>query len=516
MQRAPSRDTSRTERRRPFLARLARDAGGNTLAIVGAALIPLTAMIGSGIDMSRAYMAKTRLQSACDAAALAGRRVMTNDTLSTDVRETATEFFNFNFPQGLYQTAGFTPAITRPDRGVVQVKAATTIPTSIMAMFGFASLPLSVECEASHDFVNTDVVLVLDVTGSMGNRLGGVVKLDSLREAVLALYDELAPVQQQLEANGMRLRYGIVPYSSAVNVGHLLYAQNPNYLVSNWTYQSRQQVRTWLGTTWQQAPRTLDVRNYVAGQTVNVNGLVGTGGNTRWAGCIEERGTLSTINAGGSYTIGNAHDLNLDLIPHNDATRWRPYWPEVVFTGARVDNRPQVACPPQARRLAGMTRAQMNTYLNTLEPDGGTYHDIGMIWGGRFISDQGVFADSPNMFNGMEVNKHVIFMTDGVIDTGETLYSSYGLENLDRRVTGTWSGRPDQRARHEQRFKMACNQIRGKRAMIWVVAFDSTVSPALQECAANPAQVTIASNRQQLIEQFTQIGKNIGALRLTQ
>jgi len=50
-----------------FLSRLARDSRGNTLAIVGAALIPLTAMIGSGVDMSRAYMAKTRLQSACDA-----------------------------------------------------------------------------------------------------------------------------------------------------------------------------------------------------------------------------------------------------------------------------------------------------------------------------------------------------------------------------------------------------------------------------------------------------------------
>ena len=48
----------------------ARDARGNTLAIVGAALVPLAGMIGSGVDMSRAYMAKTRLQSACDAAAL--------------------------------------------------------------------------------------------------------------------------------------------------------------------------------------------------------------------------------------------------------------------------------------------------------------------------------------------------------------------------------------------------------------------------------------------------------------
>ena len=71
-------------------------------------------MIGSGVDMSRAYMAKTRLQSACDAAALAGRRVMQNDTLDAAVIDEADRFFNFNFNQGLYGTAAFTPAVTRP------------------------------------------------------------------------------------------------------------------------------------------------------------------------------------------------------------------------------------------------------------------------------------------------------------------------------------------------------------------------------------------------------------------
>ena len=44
------------------LARLCRDTRGNTLAIVAASLVPLTAMIGSGLDMSRAYLAQNRLQ----------------------------------------------------------------------------------------------------------------------------------------------------------------------------------------------------------------------------------------------------------------------------------------------------------------------------------------------------------------------------------------------------------------------------------------------------------------------
>jgi Flp pilus assembly protein TadG len=212
-----------------FLGRLRRDIRGNTLAIVGAALVPITAMIGSGVDMSRAYMARTRLQSACDSAALAGRRVMQNDTVNQTVIDEARRFFNFNFNQGLYNTAAFTPAVTRASQGTVRVTASTTIPTTIMRMFGFTTLPLDVTCDASLNFVNTDVMLVLDTTGSMDWDVNGNTtsvdanrRITALRDAVMALYDELAPIQTQLEANGLRLRYGLVPYSSTVNVGRLI------------------------------------------------------------------------------------------------------------------------------------------------------------------------------------------------------------------------------------------------------------------------------------------------------
>ena len=63
-------------RARGFLARLTADNRGNTTAIMAAALIPLLAMIGSGLDMSRAYLVKSKLQAACDASSLAARRAM--------------------------------------------------------------------------------------------------------------------------------------------------------------------------------------------------------------------------------------------------------------------------------------------------------------------------------------------------------------------------------------------------------------------------------------------------------
>ena len=96
-------DGSRTvvnSARRGLPGAAARDVRGNTLAIVGAALVPLCAMIGSGLDMSRAYMAKTRLQSACDAAALAGRRIMNNDTMTEAGPHRGPALLQFQLPPG--------------------------------------------------------------------------------------------------------------------------------------------------------------------------------------------------------------------------------------------------------------------------------------------------------------------------------------------------------------------------------------------------------------------------------
>lgn len=222
-----------------FISKILRNERGNALMIMGAALVPLTMLVGSAVDVSRAYMAKSKLQSACDAASLAARRVMQDDDLTDEVIATGTEYLEFNYPDGIYGSTTLEPEFSHPEPGVVRIEASTTIPTVLMQIFGFDSLPVVTSCDASLNFVNTDVMLVLDVTGSMADSVNGTPKINALREAVLALYDELEPVQTQLQAQGLRLRYGIVPYSSTVNVGRLIYADDPSYIRSSITVPSR-------------------------------------------------------------------------------------------------------------------------------------------------------------------------------------------------------------------------------------------------------------------------------------
>ena len=67
-----------------------------------------------------------------------------------------------------------------------------------------------------------------------------------------------------------------------------------------------------------------------------------------------------------------------------------------------------------------------------------------------------------------------------------------------------------------QRFKMICNAAKSLNISIWVIAFGTTLSSEMQQCASNANQTSTISDRNALIARFRQIGSNIGALRLTQ
>jgi hypothetical protein len=171
----------------------------------------------------------------------------------------------------------------------------------------------------------------------------------------------------------------------------------------------------------------------------------------------------------------------------------------------------------QARRLAVMTRDEMLSYVNSMHSDGGTYHDNGMMWGSRFISSGGIFgADNPTEFGGRPVRKYIIFMTDGIMDTGSTLYSSYGMEKNDKRTTGGYTTQADQVSRHKQRFAILCNEAKKRGVSIWSIVFASATETTLRNCASNDDQYKVTSTGNDLVNTFKEIGKNIGTLRLSQ
>jgi hypothetical protein len=63
---------------------------------------------------------------------------------------------------------------------------------------------------------------------------------------------------------------------------------------------------------------------------------------------------------------------------------------------------------------------------------------------------------------------------------------------------------------------MVCNAAKSLNISIWVIAFGTTLSGDMEQCASNANQASTAADRATLIARFQQIGSQIGALRLTQ
>lgn len=664
---------------RAFLTRLARDARGNTLALVAIAVIPLAGMVGGGVDISRMYIVKTRLQHACDAGALAGRKMMGGGRWAANsyaARGEAERFFDANFNPNAYGTKLEEAALRRSfteSAGKVTGRARAIVPMTLMRIFGKPSETLTVSCDAEMRLPNTDVMFVLDTTGSMrwcpngdsscnGNSSS---RIAALRKSVKCFYQIVARLDvPDADCDGdeptggtgnqVQIRFGFVPYSTNVNVGKLL----PNdYLVDEWEYQTRkanlavppQSTNTYWETygggsitqsnclsfmkneafgTFTPTPlnsggpnpaptvvssfphdgvasdsnngewgwsgandrngtekscrrRRTDTTTYYVEKfaswtynqlPVTVSGLKAGGsswnnsftwpvGDTAigndvtnstitWSGCIEERETEATTDY--DPIPSTALDLDIDMVPNSDESRWKPALPRLIFTRASstgsnynatswndwwqgdttgwniasvttpndYNNNSTFFCPTEARKLQAWADASVfQSYVNSLNPDGNTYHDIGIIWGARLMSPTGIFkAENATAPNGGEIERHMIFMTDGDTNANTGDYAAYGLPFFDHRQTPANPTKTQLDDQVNLRFLAICNWVKNKNITLWVINFGEGQSQAtkdrLEACAAEGRYFSAADSTA-LQQTFKSIADQISQLRLT-
>ena len=294
---------------RVLAAALLRDARGNAIMLIAAALVPMLALLGGSIDMGRSYLSESRLQQACDSGVLAARKrlgteIAANGEVPEDAATIGEKFFNLNFHDGQYGTTDREFQLTLGSDYALSGEARVNVPTTLMRLFGQENVALQVKCSAQVGMANTDVMMVLDVTGSMNETNSGdsVSKITLLRSTIGGFYNEL----EANKANGTRIRYGFVPYSTNVNVGALL---KDDWVVNNWTYQSREDFGTEPGT----------VQDYTY--------------NAHWA---DISGRQQSSGAGGSYPATY----------HSAASE-----------AARISSRPEPCVSSQATTAAGSARA---------------------------------------------------------------------------------------------------------------------------------------------------------------
>lgn len=280
--------------------------------------------------------------------------------------------------------------------------------------------------------------------------------------------------------------------------------------------------------------------------------------------CIEERATRRTNET----FLTPRYDMEIDLLPDTSDpdTQWKPYLPALVYarnvlthnreTENRVSSNPltdgrwvfsqldptytrqmnltlnynyfnpfggnfgsyEGACPSPARKLSEMSRTQLQSYMSALRPQGYTYHEIGMLWGLRLISREGLFSSEHRAADaGGAVRRHMIFMVDGQRDTRPFTYSAWGIAAVARRRTpeGSFPTRTAEDAVSEQRLSELCSMAKdNKNITLWVIAFGTQLDQGLIDCAS-PDKAFEARNAAELTETFSQIATQMAELRLT-
>ena len=230
-----------------------------------------------------------------------------------------------------------------------------------------------------------------------------------------------------------------------------------------------------------------------------------------------------------------ATDLDINSAPNSELTKWRPSFAAPVYrrganlvsvdtgTAPPSSYTQQIEyCPSPVRPFEVVDTANpltvpawLNTYLTNLIGRGGTYHDLGMIWGGRIGSPQGINEANVNENDLPSVSRHIIFMTDGDMAPETEFYSAYGLERYDNRVAPSNTTRTGLIAYHDSRFLAACNAAKSEGYTIWVVAFSTGLSQNLRDCSSAD-RAYLASDSAQLRAAFAFIASQVADLRLNQ
>ena len=187
-----------------------RATGANVAMMFGLSLLPLAIAAGAGLDYAQAMMVRANMMDALDAAALAvGGQPGISQTAANAL---ANSVFSAN-----YKGPG-TPTVTPQFNGQsVSVTASDNVATTLLALIGKPTLPVSATSLVVWGQTKLWVSLVLDNTGSMTQTDStGLSKIAALKDASHQLLAKL----QTAAATGAPgdVKVAIIPFAKDVNV----------------------------------------------------------------------------------------------------------------------------------------------------------------------------------------------------------------------------------------------------------------------------------------------------------
>ncbi|WP_417467526.1 pilus assembly protein TadG-related protein [Maricaulis sp.] len=481
------------------------DTRGNVALMFSLLLLPLMVLTGGSVDLNQALNARTRLAQALDAAALA---VGVQTSLSeAEAAEFALGFITANYPAGEIGEIGEVHVALDTANDVVTVGAEARVTTHVLNLIGINAITVHWESEVQRARRRLELAMVLDNTGSMGGS-----KISSLRSAARLLTDILFE-----GADPDRLKIGLVPFASTVNVG---------------TGYAR---AWWLDPT---ALSPLHSENFIP--AANRWDVFDSISNRSWIGCVEARAI--------------PHDVE-DTPPDNAApeTLFLPYFaPDESNYGsypnsymsdqmsgpdqrARMRNTPKYAGASvssgdgpgwgcTARAITPLTGSQtsINAGIADMIASGTTNIPIGISWGIRVLSPgepftQGVAWDEEDTIKAMVVLTDGENYLNGRGNSNYSDYSGYGYMR-DGRLGITTSSDSAIRNALDDRTAAACDHAKALGIRVYTITFQvnsSSTRNMMQACATHPGLYFDSPSADALRDAFEMIAGDLSNLRLS-
>jgi len=445
------------QRIRRFIRRLRRTERGAVAVIVALAVVPLMVGGGLAVDLSRAYLVKSRLSHALDAAGLAVGTMRTNSTSTTYLETQFNNFFTANYPSS---EVGSTHDLTFIDNGgIITVSGKTTVNTVFMSIVGIDTITVSSTAEIKVETKGLELVMVLDNTGSMSGS-----KLSSMKTAALDLIDIVFAGESAPD----NVKIGLAPFSGSVNIGSGMSAYVNDTSAYDW-------------------------------------------GSTSWDGCVMARSYPddvddSSVAAGGYWDPFYWPD-------HNDYNNWDRDTYYSIDSSPPSTKGPNKYCPRAVTPLTN-DRATLESEINAQWAAGYTHINFGAVWGWRLISPSEPFTQG-SAYGDPDWNKAIIILTDGDNTTSNSVYTAYKYR--DDNVLGSTSSWGTT-AELNSRLSEVCTGIKNAGVIVYTITFNvssSTTQNLFENCASDSSKYYNSPDSATLALAFRAIGAELKNLHLS-
>jgi Flp pilus assembly protein TadG len=442
-----------------LLPRFLKDRRGGVAPMFALAIVPVVGLVGASIDYSRANAARTAMQSALDATALAMAKLAPTLT-QTELQTKAAAYFNAMYARPEAKNIVITPTYTTSGGTKLTVAGSASLDTAFMKLMGYSSLTIGSASTVKWGMNRMRVALALDNTGSM-NSDG---KIGALKTATKSLITQL---KAAATTNG-DVYISLIPFSRAVN------AKDLGNSSSSWIRWTKTGSDT---DSWDDNNGNCTGGGWWSAWATNKSDCSSSGGNWtakghgNWNGCIMDR------------------DKDHDVKNTTPATAT----PATLFPAYEYS-----ACPVE---MMGLTYdwTALNNRVDSMDANGSTNQTIGLTWAWQSLtaSPFTVPAKDPNYV----YSDVIILLSDGL--------------NTQNRWDGNGSSVS---SAVDGRMALVCTNAKAAGMQIWTIHVNTDGDPTstvLKNCASSADKFYTVTSSGQIATVFNQIGTNLSKLRIS-